>query len=156
ANGPATHRKPETMTATLEINEAPLAYSSTLAHLTDELKRLDLLIRSRLNARSQNRPPSVLDPFVGLVVSEEEVSALLLTPSEMSSHDARIQEQIDKLGDQIDARLKANADNQAFLPLPHLRRLFKLTDFEYWVLIVTLAPELDRKYEKLYSFLQDD
>jgi SpoVK/Ycf46/Vps4 family AAA+-type ATPase len=144
------------MTATLEINETPLAYSSILAHLTDELTRLDLLIRSRLNARSQNRTPSVLDPFVGLVVSEEEVSALLLPPGDERSHDARLQEQIDKFGDYIESRLKATADNRTFLPLPHLKRLFKLTDFEFWVLIVTLAPELDRKYEKLYAYLQDD
>ena len=118
------------MTATLEINEAPLAYPSILAHLTDELARLDLLIGSRLNARSQSRTPSVLDAFVGLVVSEEEVSALLLPAAEVSSDDARIQQQIETFGDYIEFRLKASAASQTFLPLPHLKRLFKLTDFE--------------------------
>src|SRR5262249_41427898 len=146
------------MTATLEISEAPLAYSGPLTHLADELKRLDLLIRNGLAARRGYRTPSVLDPFVGLVVSEEEVGALL-SPTETGDHvvtDAAAQNQIEVIGAQIKARLKASAEKKVFLPLPHLTRLFQLTTFEVWVILVTLAPELDRKYEKVYAYLQDD
>jgi hypothetical protein len=40
--------------------------------------------------------------------------------------------------------------------LPILAQLFHLTRFEEQCLILCLAPELDRKYEKLYAYLQDD
>ena len=43
-----------------------------------------------------------------------------------------------------------------YLSLPYLAQLFQLTAFEEHCLLVCLAPELDRKYEKLYAYLQDD
>ncbi|HEY9230589.1 MAG TPA: AAA family ATPase, partial [Blastocatellia bacterium] len=42
------------------------------------------------------------------------------------------------------------------LPLLRLSRLFNLSRFEESCLLVCLAPEIDRKYEKIYAYLQDD
>jgi hypothetical protein len=40
--------------------------------------------------------------------------------------------------------------------MPRLREMFGLTRFEEQCLIVCLAPEVDRKYAKLYAYFQDD
>ena len=37
-----------------------------------------------------------------------------------------------------------------------LRRLFSLTDFDIDILLIALAPELDRRYEGIYAYLQED
>jgi hypothetical protein len=42
------------------------------------------------------------------------------------------------------------------LPLRHVARLFNLTPFEQDVLLLTLAPELDLRFERLYAYIQDD
>src|SRR5262249_28296999 len=56
----------------------------------------------------------------------------------------------------VAARLDASRRAQIDLPLPRLARLFQLTRFETEALLVALAPEIDRRYEKLYGYLQDD
>ena len=144
------------MTAILKTNDQ-LAYSTGFEHITDELLRLDLLIRSRLLTRRQNRAPSPLDSFMGLVVSEEEVSALLAAdPAANETIDQSLKQELAECRERIERRLRASADGNVFLPLTHLSRLFRLTTFEQWALVLCLAPELDRKYEKLYGYLQDD
>ena len=60
------------------------------------------------------------------------------------------------LSSRIQARRTASLQARVYLPLSHLAQLFHLTPFEEQSLIVCLAPELDRKYEKLYAYLQDD
>ncbi|AFY33599.1 ATP-binding protein [Calothrix sp. PCC 7507] len=41
-------------------------------------------------------------------------------------------------------------------PLAWLQRTFGLSDFDLDILAIALAPELDRHYEKVYAYLQDD
>jgi len=41
-------------------------------------------------------------------------------------------------------------------PFSRLQQAFELSDFDLWLLLVALAPELDLRYERLYGFLQDD
>jgi len=41
-------------------------------------------------------------------------------------------------------------------PETKLHELFGLTDFDLDVLLVALAPEIDLRYERIYSYLQDD
>ena len=40
--------------------------------------------------------------------------------------------------------------------LKALRETFELDDFEWWALIICLAPALDLRYERIYGYLQDD
>ena len=56
----------------------------------------------------------------------------------------------------IQARRTASLHAGVYLPLPYLAQLFHLTPFEAQSLLVCLAAEVDRKYEKLYAYLQDD
>ena len=134
------------------------AYASSWEHLSDELRRLDLIIRLRLLAHGGKQPSSPLDQFRGLVVTENEIAGLLdeaAADSDGGKGQALIAalREIDFI---IETRKSASAENGVHLSLPHLARSFQLTDFEQRCLIICLAPELDRKYEKLYAYLQDD
>lgn len=139
-----------------------VAYESSYEHLSDELKRLDLLIQLRLCGRqSQNRPSdSPLEMFKGLVVMEEEVAALLGNcenpASAYEAEEAMLVERLSQLESHIHSRLTANAEKNVYLPLRRLTKLFHLTAFEEQCVLICLAPELNRKYEKLYAYLQDD
>lgn len=41
-------------------------------------------------------------------------------------------------------------------PLNRLMEVFELQPLDSYIFLLTLAPELDRRYERLYAFLQDD
>jgi SpoVK/Ycf46/Vps4 family AAA+-type ATPase len=107
-----------------------------------------------------------LEQFKGLVVSEEEISGLLAnddgplddaSPPEPTSPEAQaVAEALHRLGARIAERRAASLEARTLLSLPTLSRLFGLTRFDEQCLIICLAPELDRKYEKLYAYLQDD
>lgn len=52
--------------------------------------------------------------------------------------------------------MQLNIASRPRLSLPCLSRLFSLSPLEQECLLVCLAPEIDRKYEKLYAYLNDD
>ncbi|MFM6320471.1 MAG: hypothetical protein ACKPE8_17285, partial [Dolichospermum sp.] len=41
-------------------------------------------------------------------------------------------------------------------PLHWLQKTYQLDDIEIKIMAIALAVELDRNYEKLYAYLQDD
>ena len=132
------------------------AYADSWEHLADELRCLDLRLRRQIPDEPE-RASDPLAPFKGLVISETEVSALLALPTEASDPAARQWAQaLAALQAQIAARRSASRQAGVFLSLARLAELFGLTRFEEQCLIVCLAPEIDRKYEKLYAYLQDD
>ena len=141
-------------------------YADNLEYLLDEIKRLDLLIRLRLLAKQSLRPASPLDQFKGLVLLEEEMIQLIAgsagKPADESSDiannsEAQILAQgLSKLESQIEQRRAASLASGTCLFPARLSQLFNLTRFEQECLLVCLAPEIDRKYEKIYAYLQDD
>src|SRR5262245_840917 len=153
----------------ITINSAQ-AYATNWEHLSDELRRLDLLIRLCLLRERRDRPsdPStiILDQFRGLVLTDEEIAGLLADADDAhsgdgsSSNDSQerqaLIQALARLYDYIDRRLAASRDAGIHLSLPILSRLFHLSRFEEQCILICLAPELDRKYEKLYAYLQDD
>lgn len=152
------------------ISQRPTAkvtpYPTNWAHLADELKRLDLRLRLLLlrnPGSEQYQPSNLLEQLRGLVLTDGEITRLLensdndagddgLRPDPMQN-EALIQA-CDELDEHIRARVAAT--QSTFLPLSCLARLFNLTPFEEQCLVICLAPELDRKYEKLYAYAQDD
>lgn len=140
-----------------------IGYQSSWEHLSDELRRLDLLIRLRFQQQPPAAPPGLLDQLKGLVISDEEVAHLLQESGSgpdsgkaLTAEQAELIESLEKLTRQIQERRAASAEEKAYLSLPALADLFRLTRFEEQCLLICLAPELDRKYEKLYAYIQDD
>jgi len=142
------------------------AYATSWEHLSDEFRRLDLLIRLCLLRERRGGPADPLDQFRGLVLTDQEIAGLLAdadgahSGDDLSSYDSQEQEALiqalDRLDNDIDQRRDASFNAGIHLSLPILSRLFHLTRFEERCVLICLAPELDRKYEKLYAYLQDD
>ncbi len=141
-------------------------YPSSWAHFLDELKRLDLLLHIEVLKQQTRQPANPLDQFRGLVISEEEIAGLLAGAADaligenvIGSDDPQagmLAESLSRLEFQIEQRRAASLEEGTYLSLPHLSQLFNLTRFEEQCLLICLAIELDRKYEKIYAYLQDD
>ena len=147
--------------------EPPERYQTGWEHLFDELRRLDLLISCRLPKQGADPGTAIpLQEFKGLVLTEEEIRRLLGDPLNNSPSEAHqdtddlptrhLQAALGHVSSHIQARRIASLHDGIYLPLPYLAQLFQLTAFEEQCLLICLAPELDRKYEKLYAYLQDD
>lgn len=141
------------------------AYQSSWEYLADELKRFDLRLQRQLLRQRTSQPASPLDQFKGLILSESEISTLLTTALRTADHVSlgsdsaeyqALEATLDQIGKEIEQRRAASLEEGIYLSLPQLSQVFELTTFEQDCLIICLAPELDRKYEKLYAYLQDD
>jgi winged helix domain-containing protein len=148
-----------------DATDRRIAYSTSWEHLSDEMRRLDLLIHLCLMTAGGRRPESPLDQFRGLVITEEEVAGLLAElPNawaeeqsfETNAATQPLIESFSQLTSHIRAMRDASRDEGIILSLPELADLLQLTPFEEWCLLLCLAPELDRRYEKLFAYLHDD
>jgi len=166
------------------VEEAPTAapYAEPWHHLQDELAYLDLLIRLRITRRHYLDSNDPLVQLKGLVLSDDEIDALLETPAagvdgidtndsvndtvntrasaNGKRNDAQTQEIISALTAleiRMESRRAASMAQQgSLLALPYLAQLFQLSRFEERCLLICLAPEINSKYDKLYAYMQDD
>lgn len=116
--------------------------ATPLEELLPWLNRIDTFIhKAVLLAESLYSPNPATAPYRGLQISLEEVDRLL------QRHPA-------------EPLFAAAAPETAFPPetsrLAWLQRQFQLTPIDLDILALALAPELDRRYDRLYAYLQDD
>lgn len=135
-----------------------MPYADSLEHLLDEFSRIDRLIRSYFEVfRAELSEP--IDEFRGLYISEAEIQTLLKSPGFGTDPkilpDSEIKE-IGKVRRDIYSRKIESLRHGKELRLHTLSELFSLDPFEIDILLIGLAPELDLKYEKIYSYLQND
>lgn len=131
-------------------------YRDNAEHLADELRRLDLLIRRRL-ATADRRNEAVPHEQTSrtVYITREEVDWLLDGDADaaVGSVDDTV---LDLLDTEIAGRVQHGLTAAVDLALPALARLFALSAWELGAVVVCLAPELRRKYDRLYAYLQDD
>jgi ATP-dependent 26S proteasome regulatory subunit len=136
------------------------AYANNYEHLEDELRALDLLIRRRIRTlalHSQAAPESQTSRAV--YITPAEVDWLLSESETPVAEDAEItsiRAELEQLRAEIDGRIARTLEAGVFLALPQLAHLFGLSPFETEAIVICLAPELRRKYDRLYAYLQDD
>ncbi|WP_157729518.1 ATP-binding protein [Tumebacillus algifaecis] len=134
-------------------------YENGLEHLADLLEWLDVKIGLLLERQQAGGLPAddPMDPFKGLVVSEQEVYRLLEEPVFSFQGEALLSAAaLYDLEAGIVERLGQSEAEGVFLPLPYVADVFQLSGLEQQILLVCLAVEVHRKYEKLYAYLQDD
>lgn len=141
-------------------------YVDNLEYLLDELRRLDLLIHLRLLETQSSHDTNPLEHFKGLVLLEEEILRLVAGPacpngdeSPDTANDAQVRILAEALTS-VEARIAhcraAALTNGTDILLGRLSQLFGLSRFDEECLLFCLAAEIDRKYEKVYAYLQDD
>ncbi len=141
--------------------EAVGLYRDNGEHLRAELTWLDVLIHREVLAWRRTLPENQSSQFPGLFISDGEINALLdsapkAKPGLNRADEETLADTSETLRAQITERKQAALQKGIFLALPRLARCFGLSPFEEHVVLLCLAPELDRKYEKLYAYLQDD
>jgi len=134
---------------------------NNIEHLLDELSRIDLLIRRYLESLREKFPETI-DEFRGLYVSEAEIEQILRY-SDFGSRQGILQElkkekliEVDEIRKEIGTKKEESLKKGAELRLHVLSELYGLDPFEIDILLIGLAPEIDLRYEKLYSYLQND
>jgi SpoVK/Ycf46/Vps4 family AAA+-type ATPase len=156
----------EVVAGSQNVSPSVQAYTGSWDLLRDELKRLDLLIQLQLCKQKSRQPPGPLDQFKGLVVTETEIAGLLMglasnyrnqTDADGVNRDTtELMNALVQINSEITERRAISIDDGVYLSLPRISELFGLNPFEERSLVVCLAPEIDRSYEKLYAYLQDD
>lgn len=143
-----------------EINGHDLkAYRDGWEHISDEFKLLDLRIRRQLHLQQALYREANPNQFRGLFISAQEAEELLSHVVAEQSADPvlnSLNDAIKRMLSYLGLRIDESLGNGVFLPLEYLVRVFDLNYFERNCLLLCLAMESDRKYEKLFAFLQDD
>ncbi|HEY6352713.1 MAG TPA: AAA family ATPase [Candidatus Angelobacter sp.] len=127
-------------------------------HLLAELQRLSIMLNAEvLRMRAANLLTE--NQFRGLYVSDEQIDAILHAssandagPPDIDVLDMHLAE----CEQVIAARCEASSAACVMLPLERLTQLYSLSSLERDALLLTLAPELDPRFETLYSYAQND
>ena len=135
-------------------------YRDNFEHITDELRRLDLLILLRIHSlRLRNREFAEEQVSRTVYITEQEVHWLLASESDEPVADTTaddVHTELIALSAEIDGRVDRSLRQGVWLGLPALGRLFGLSRVELQIVLICLAPELRRRYDRLYAYLQDD
>ena len=125
---------------------APESSSHThVPALLPALHRLDRLLDAAVKSMQAAQPPG-LSAFRGLFIDREQVDRLLsLEPA--ATQFSGLHELMEENTDEPEMEVS---------PLTWLARSFGLSSFEAEVILLAVAPEVDLRYEKIYSYLQDD
>ncbi|HEY5835146.1 MAG TPA: ATP-binding protein [Streptomyces sp.] len=108
-------------------------------------------VRRAVEARRAGDPEPD-DPFRGIYLSDEAVRRLLDEPATVPEPDPVAPGRRAELDDWAERALRTGAR----LRLAALERDFGLLPLDTELLLVALAPDLDRRYEQLYGYLNDD
>jgi hypothetical protein len=138
-------------------------YGSSLQHILAELERLDLLLRIQVHRARQGRgeaqelaafyiPEAEPDEFLDKAIGAPVWAGVPIPPGLK----AAVQTRLDQLSVEISQHAAESLREGVPLRLAGLAGMFDLTAFDLDVILVCLAPELDRGYERLYAYLHDD
>ncbi|MGW2724064.1 AAA family ATPase [Streptomyces sp. NPDC001492] len=112
-------------------------------------RRLDLLLATGVAAAGQRYGPDAgTDSFRGLYLSDDQVRRSLLTPAALP-----LAADAGSPPHPLPSWPEIEADNPRWR---WLRRRYDLGPSELDTVLVALGPDVDRRYEQLYGYLQDD
>ena len=138
-------------------------YSTSLQQILAELERLDLMLRIQVwrvrGRRSEAEelaafyiPDAEADELLEKVIGAP-IWASVPLPAELR---AVLQARLDQLSADVAKHTAESLREGVPLRLAELASMFDLTAFDLDVILICLAPELDRGYERLYAYLHDD
>lgn len=131
------------------------AYRSSVEYFQDQLVVLDLIIEAEIQRMSQQHSKQAEQPGLlqGMYVSDTEAHQMLLQHDEHIQLDEQQQALITQLEYTLMQRLQAAV---LMLPIQRLKRQYHLDELDCRVITLAIAPQLHRKYIRLFGYLQDD
>lgn len=145
-------------------------YRDDIEYLEDKLRSLDLRIHLYLlKEQSRLYRENPLDQWKGVVLADRNMMGLLepedggigeIDEDEDEAESGKIppatylREELQRLETWITGRKQASAQAGMALGLPSLTAAFRLTEQEERCLLICAAPEINRKYERLYGYMQ--
>ncbi len=142
----------------MAITSTQNIYNNSLEHILDELKYLDLILLNNVK-KFRTTPNSNLkqNSLAGLYISDEEIDIILNdNQEEFQEQSKTIDTNIEQIQKEISKKISFSLKKDLYLTLPYLSQLFNLSPREEFFIMICLAPELDKKYEKIYAYLNDD
>jgi AAA+ superfamily predicted ATPase len=143
---------------------APQPYQTSAQHLNDELARVDLLVRAQVLRWRMTIGATKPDRMWGMVhVTDAEIDTYLSSPR---GAPADLPESLlemlrpfwslaEEAGGRIDEALEASPPN-VDLRVRSLCDAYQLSDAERDLVLVSLLPEMDFRYRRMFGYLQDD
>jgi ATP-dependent 26S proteasome regulatory subunit len=132
------------------------AYVDSLAHLQEELHRLDGMLRLHFEGLGADSETSK-DGFEGMYISAEDISRLLEPTQERQPQaNEQLRQQIDDQATRLRERVSVSYQQGIPIRFAALADNFALSRPELDALLLALAPELDQKYEQIFAYLLDD
>jgi hypothetical protein len=132
-------------------------YASIRDHLRDELAWLDHTLEHAVRGFTRPRRPAEFEQFGGLILGETEVLDELHTPAGRNLRpDGPTAAEWKTERRHIEDRIAATRAAGQYLPFLYLGDVLQLRALEQQCLLLALAPELDRKYERVFAYLHDD
>src|SRR5579859_259338 len=138
-------------------------FDSSLQQILAELERVDLLLRVQVWRARQGRgeagelaafyiPDSEADELLDKTIGAPVWAGVPLPPDLTEA----VQTRMDQLTLDIAEHTTDSLSHGVPLRLVALAALFGLSDIDLDIVLLCLAPELDRGYERLYAYLHDD
>lgn len=132
--------------STLATAQDSPAIAGNLHDLNGSLHQLEPLLQAAV-ARADASSHDPTDALRGLIVTPEEIERHLSQPGL-----AGLWSGTDAHFDALPSFVFADPAS----PLSHLVNSLQLPLIDQYILLIALAPELDRRYERIYAYLQDD
>jgi len=146
--------------ASLEDYTEQSALMSGFEHLIGELEVFDLYLKLKISIfyAFNRKQESYVAPSPGFISTEEVLWLMGEQGEETELQDEHqvLAAQLEQKQQLLDQKISSALEQGHNLPLVSLARLFNLSRFEVNILIACIAPELSRRYDKIYAYLQDD
>lgn len=139
-------------------------YQNSFAHLREELLWINHLLYEYIRTMRAVAPYHKFDKFSGFYISDEEIEHIIRHPAFLNEEvspgldSANIPQKtsLSGLRQKIDRKMEESLRREVYLPLAEIRQRFGLSGFEYHAMLLSLAPQVDNRYEKIYAYLQND
>lgn len=125
-----------------ELNWLDRVLANTVARQRKETKEVDRVARSPLDRATSHWWKGLLN-LEGTVASDSPVDM-----PKRGTAKGNYQQQ-------MEARIRASQQQGIVLGLPSLCQTLELSAFEKNLVLIALAPEISRRYERIYRFLQE-
>ena len=137
------------------------AYTAPGEELEDYLRLLDMILESYLEFKGMGSKTKLFSR--GLVVTESEMTGYFEMPPyfrERDIWDPVLSASVDAAFEYISGRVQRTDPEEisagGLLPFEYLKTTFSLDRKEMIAVLLALAGVIDRRYERIFGFLQDD